>query len=143
MGWLYRISFAGLLLGTSVAAVEPEGKVADYYRILEGNPRPGYLFERFCNSWLEQYDLRELETFLRKSEDESATLLLAFYYDHINEPARAVEQYNALIEKEPESIDLLFYRASAQMSLGVMLKPRTICGPCWNWNLIPTMSSRR
>ena len=118
MGWLYRISFAGLLLGTSVAAVEPEGKVADYYRILEGNPRPGYLFERFCNSWLEQYDLRELETFLRKSEDESATLLLAFYYDHINEPARAVEQYNALIEKEPESIDLLFYRASAQMSLG-------------------------
>ncbi|MBN2684253.1 MAG: tetratricopeptide repeat protein [Pontiellaceae bacterium] len=120
MGWFRRVLFVGVLLGSVVAfaAVEPEGKVADYYRILEGNPRPGYLFERFCNSWLEQYDLRELETFLRESEDESATLLLAFYYDHINEPARAVEQYNALIEKEQGSIDLLFYRASAQMSLG-------------------------
>ena len=60
--------------------VIPTGKTADYYRILLNRPRPGYLFDRFCNAWLEEHDLAQLKTFLSESDDTSAKLLQAFLY---------------------------------------------------------------
>ncbi|VGO15875.1 hypothetical protein PDESU_04463 [Pontiella desulfatans] len=94
---------------------QPEGKAADYYRILERNPRPGYLFERFRDAWLEQHDLAELETFLAEEEMD---LLLAFHYEAGGEPQRAVEVYGRLLEARPDWPQVLFYSASAHARLG-------------------------
>jgi hypothetical protein len=98
---------------------QPEGKAADYYRILERNPRPGYLFERFRDAWLEQGDLSELETFL---EQEGEELLLAFHFEAGNETARAADIYTRLLADRPDWPQVLYYNAEANARLGFYSK---------------------
>ncbi|MDF7800299.1 tetratricopeptide repeat protein [Pontiellaceae bacterium B1224] len=122
MRWLWRIWVVAALLVPCVYAAEevvlPEGKSADYYRILLRKPRPGYLFDRFLNSWVESNDLQSLETFLEASDDEMAGALLAFYYEAVGEPARASALYEELIDAQPDWLELLYYKASVDSASG-------------------------
>ena len=103
-----------------VKVVQPEGNSAKYYRILLKNPRPGYLFERFCNSWLEHHDLKELETFLTSEKDNGASnrLVLALYYGRAGNNEKALELCSEALKSDPENQRILFYRAQLLESLG-------------------------
>jgi tetratricopeptide (TPR) repeat protein len=116
----------GVLLFSTVAfaqmdeGAQPEGKAADYYRILLKNPRPGYLFERFCNSWLETHDLKELETFLASEKANGAgnLLLLALYYDRAGNHDKALELCSEALQSDSDNSIILFYRAQLLERLG-------------------------
>ena len=123
MGLGYRIIVLVACIGWSVAVqgepVEPTGKAGQYYRILQKRPRPGYLFERFCNSWLEEHEMQELEALLESRRDSvSGALLLSFYYDRTGRPAEAREMCDAAIEQAPDQVPPLYYRAQLSARLG-------------------------
>lgn len=96
----------------------PDAKTADYYALLLKRPRPGYLFDRFLNSWIDHADAASLHAFLKGSDEAMAPLLLAFYYDAVNEPAMAAALYAEQIAAHPERLDLLYYKASADAESG-------------------------
>ena len=113
---------AGLLFAVLPAGADdgvvPEGKTADYYRLLLKRPRPGYLFDRFCDSWMESNDVARLKDFLEAEEDPSARWLLAFLHERIREPAEAAELYDALIQDFPAAVELHYYKAVAEADSG-------------------------
>jgi tetratricopeptide (TPR) repeat protein len=105
----------------SIAEVpQPEGKSADYYRILLKNPRPGYLFDRFCNSWLEYHDLKELNAFLESKRGDGAgnLLLLALYHGRAGNNDKALLLCSEALKTDSGNTRILFYRAQLLESLG-------------------------
>ncbi|MBN2161881.1 MAG: hypothetical protein JXR25_09535 [Pontiellaceae bacterium] len=118
-----KLLLIGLVAGCAAtvfaASVEPAGKTEQYYRILEKRPRPGYLFERFCNSWLEEHEMQELETFLESRKDDSTgSLLLAFYYDRTGRPVQAMDMCGRALELAPDEMTPHYYRALFAVRLG-------------------------
>ncbi|MBN2161880.1 MAG: hypothetical protein JXR25_09530 [Pontiellaceae bacterium] len=111
--------------GWSDEVVKPEGKTADYYRLLLKRPRPGYLFDRFCDSWLELYDVSALKEFLAAEPDPSARRLLAFLHERIREPVEAAALYEDLLAEFPDAQDLHFYKAAAEADAGWYDNART------------------
>ncbi|VGO14984.1 hypothetical protein PDESU_03564 [Pontiella desulfatans] len=108
------------VFGAEGEVPQPEGKAENYYRILLKNPRPGYLFDRFCNSWLETHDLKELEAFLESKRDEGAgnLLLLAIYHGRAGNNEKALELCTEAAKVEPDNPRMLFYRAQLLEGLG-------------------------
>ncbi len=88
-----------LFLPTLATAQQASGqeKLLKYHQALQRRPVPGYLFDRFYNSWLDASSLTELETFLRAEADKSGSsndqLLLAFFFAEQGEEVRALEQF--------------------------------------------------
>uniref|UniRef100_UPI003562B5A8 tetratricopeptide repeat protein n=1 Tax=Pontiella sp. TaxID=2837462 RepID=UPI003562B5A8 len=122
MKWVRGV---GIVLLFSVLAVvaevpQPEGKAADYYRILLKNPRPGYLFDRFCNSWLEYHDLKDLEAFLESKRGDGAghLLLLVLYHGRAGNNDQALVLCSEALKADPGNARILFYRAQLLASLG-------------------------
>ncbi len=101
------------------AVLQPEGKAAEYYDILLKRPRPGYLFERFYTSWMEQHDLSDLETFLKSNDSNEGVLLQAFYHEMRSEPIRAAELYAGLLDPRPDWVEVLYYKATADTERGL------------------------
>ncbi len=120
---LFGVLFSALSLYAEteekVEVPQPEGKAAEYYDILLKRPRPGYLFERFYNSWMEQHDLSDLETFLESNDSDEAVLLRAFYHEMRREPIRAAELYAGLLDTRPDWMEVLYYKASADAERGL------------------------
>ena len=122
-----RLLFGVLLFAFSVLAesggeesvLQPEGKAAEYYEILLKRPRPGYLFERFYNSWMEQHDLSDLEPFLKSNDSDESVLLLAFYHEMRREPIQAAELYAGLLDGHPEWVEVLYYKAQVDAERGL------------------------
>ncbi len=100
------------------SVLQPEGKAAEYYEILLKRPRPGYLFERFYNGWMEQHDLSDLEPFLKSNDSDESILLLAFYHEMRREPILAAELYAGLLDARPDWREVLYYKASADAERG-------------------------
>jgi len=98
-------------------SVQLEGKVADYYALLLKHPRQGYLFERFCASWLEKGNLHGLQTFLEQEKSGNSTLLLAFFYEMNKEPMKALKLYATLLKKDPDWKEVLFFRGKLLVGL--------------------------
>ncbi|MBN2703820.1 MAG: hypothetical protein JXR23_06375, partial [Pontiellaceae bacterium] len=122
MGWAKVFVVSGLLVSLCSAQdggrVELSGKAADYYQILLKRPRPGNLFDRFCNSWLEENDLAKLEAFLSENTEPNARHLLAFYYERMRESKKASDLYGELIAGAPDDVDLVFYKAGVDADMG-------------------------
>jgi len=93
---------AALLLATAVStrglAQEPEAERAlKYHKLLVSRPEPGYLFDRFYNTWLDESTVDALEKFLASQAQQSRAtpdqLLLAFFYVKKGDDVAALEQF--------------------------------------------------
>ena len=93
-------------------------KALKYHATLQKRPAPGYLFDRFYDTWLETSSLEELETFLQKRATEtSATsdqLLLAFFYAKQSEDVRALEQFRLALANDPTNAATLYEKATIE-----------------------------
>src|SRR6476659_576696 len=80
VGVVAAVSSAAESTSASPAANE---KAMKYHAILVGRPEPGYLFDRFYNTWLDDSTVDSLQAFLLKqietSQKTSDRLLLAFF----------------------------------------------------------------
>ena len=94
--------------------VEQE-KALKYHAALQRRPAPGYLYDRFYNSWLDSSSIADLEKFLTdKATESSATndrLLLAFFYAKQGEDVRALEQFRVALENDPSSAETWYEKA--------------------------------
>jgi tetratricopeptide (TPR) repeat protein len=109
---------AATVYGQQESATKPVGKTEKYYNLLLKRPRPGYLFDRFLNSWLEYSDLESLEIFLAQSEAPMTPALLAFYYEAVQELGKASSIYKKLIETHPDWEELLLFKANVDAERG-------------------------
>ena len=90
-------------------------KVLKYHKALVRRPSPGYLFDRFYNSWLDSSSLEELKKFLKDNADASATtadrLLLAFFYAKSGDDVEALQQFREALNNDPGNAATLYEKA--------------------------------
>ena len=90
-------------------------KAVKYYDVLRKRPEPGYLFDRFYNTWLDDSTAAELQTFLvAKAAESKATpdqLLLAFFFAKQGDDARALEEFRAALAANPGSAEAWYQKA--------------------------------
>ena len=58
-----------LLTDSAVRAQDADSKALKYHSVLVKRPAPGYLFDRFYNTWLDMGTLDELRDFLQQQVD--------------------------------------------------------------------------
>ena len=124
MAWLVSCSRAivGLCLVLSLAiacAGEPVStKAIKYHKLLLSRPEPGYLFDRFYNTWLDESTVDSLETFLTdraaKTKQTPDKLLLAFFYVKKGDDVAALEQFKAALADNPASAACWYHKASVE-----------------------------
>lgn len=99
-------------------AVEPVAeKARKYHAILRRRPEPGYLFDRFYNTWLDDSTVEKLRQFLTEqaaSGETSDRLLLAFFHGKQGDDAAALEAYNQALADAPGSAAALYHKAAAE-----------------------------
>jgi tetratricopeptide (TPR) repeat protein len=118
---LRRCVTLGVLFAISAAvapcdAQEPEAERAlKYHKLLVSRPEPGYLFDRFYNTWLDESTVDALEKFLSSKTAEShATpdqLLLAFFFVKKGDDVAALEQFQQALAANPASAATWYYKA--------------------------------
>ena len=90
-------------------------KALKYHAALQRRPNPGYLFDRFYNSWLDSSSLDELEKFLTEKATASAAtndrLLLAFFFAKQGKDVQALEQFRVALENDPTSAETWYEKA--------------------------------
>ena len=95
-------------------AVDQE-KALKYHAALQRRPNPGYLYDRFYNSWLDSSSLDELEKFLTDQATTSAAtndrLLLAFFFAKQGKDVQALEQFRVALENDPTSAETWYEKA--------------------------------
>lgn len=111
------------VVGLLLAVVLTAGALADtvdskalkYHKALVKRPNPGYLFDRFYNSWLDTGTLDELSAYLQKQvEANNATadrLLLAFFYAKQGDDVRALQQFRVALKNDPENAQAFYHKA--------------------------------
>ena len=114
----------GLLVGfmalVAVAAEDakapaPSETAQKYHKILVSRPEPGYLFDRFYNTWLDDSTVDLLEAYLLKqvetSQKTSDRLLLAFFYAKKGDDVAALEAFRKALEHNPASAATWYHKA--------------------------------
>ena len=90
-------------------------KALRYFKALQKRPSPGYLFDRFYNSWLDTGSLDELEQFLQATAAKGGAtgdrLLLAFLYVKQGENVRALQELRSALEADPDNADAWYQKA--------------------------------
>ncbi len=110
---------AVLLAGTSAAA-DPtdQTKALKYHKVLVKRPDPGYLFDRFYNTWLDHGTVEELGQFLERQVEQSKQtadhLLLAFFYSKQGNEVRALELLSAATDADPDNALAWFLKAETE-----------------------------
>ena len=93
----------------------PPEKVKKHYDMLLKRPAPGYLFDRFCNGWLDTATLDDLEKFLTARVQSQGTtadhLLLAYFHARQADSVKAIAQFRIALEKDPGSADAWYQKA--------------------------------
>ena len=107
-----------LFVFSSVGAVwaqEVSPKASKYYEILKKRPTPGYLYDRFYNTWLDTDTIEGLEKYLRvEVEKENSTgsrLILAFFFTKQGDNVKAIEQFRLALENDPGNAETLHQMA--------------------------------
>ncbi len=97
------------------ASARANEKALRYFQVLQRRPRPGYLFDRFYNAWLDTDSIAGLERFLSATVEKDETtpnrLLLAFFYAKQGQNVRALEQFRAALNKDPGSAEAWYHKA--------------------------------
>ena len=90
-------------------------KALKYHKALQRRPNPGYLYDRFYNSWLDSSSLEELKAFLtEKAESSSETsdrLLLAFFHAKLGDDVEALQQFGEALKNDPGNAATLYEKA--------------------------------
>lgn len=90
-------------------------KVLKYHTMLVARPEPGYLLDRFYNSWLDESTVDSLEAFLRKKAETSQKttdqILLAFFYAKKGDDVAALEAFRNALEHDPGSAATWYHKA--------------------------------
>lgn len=128
-----RATFVAFLLSASLcvggfnAATGEESEIAisakavKYHDVLRKRPEPGYLFDRFYNTWLDDSTAADLQTFLTakaaESKSTSDQLLLAFFFAKQGDDSAALEEFRAALEANPGSAEAWFQKAVIEARL--------------------------
>ncbi len=92
-------------------------KALRFLKVLKKRPSPGYLFDRFYNSWLDESTSEALETFLseRATADPTAPygVILAIYYEKNGDTVKALEQYGRILEQGKDA-QVLFLKGKLE-----------------------------
>ena len=90
-------------------------KAMKYHSALQRRPNPGYLYDRFYNTWLDTSSLEDLKEFLvKRAETSSATpdrLLLAFFYAKQGDDVEALQQFREALKTDPGNAATLYEKA--------------------------------
>lgn len=80
-------------------------KALKYHKLLVSRPEPGYLFDRFYNTWLDESTVDALGTFLQQRADETKAtpdqLLLAFFYVKKGDDIAAIQLFEQALAANP------------------------------------------
>ncbi len=99
----------------SDGGVKVSAKAVKYHDVLRKRPEPGYLFDRFYNTWLDDSTAADLQQFLTaKAAESKATpdqLLLAFFFAKQGDDAQALEEFNAALAANPGSPEAHYQKA--------------------------------
>ena len=91
-------------------------KAMKYHSALLRRPNPGYLYDRFYNTWLDTSSQEELKAFLVKRADASNAeaadrLLLAFFYAKQGKDVEALQQFRVALQNYPDNAVTLYEMA--------------------------------
>jgi tetratricopeptide (TPR) repeat protein len=90
-------------------------KALKYHKALQRRPSPGYLFDRFYDSWLDSASLEELQSFLTEEVDASSQtadrLLLAFFFAKQGDDVAALQQFREALKNDPGNAATLYEKA--------------------------------
>ena len=109
------VALASNAAETPPAAATASEKAMKYHTILVGRPEPGYLFDRFYNTWLDDSTVDSLQSFLQKQVDTSQKtpdrLLLAFFYAKKGDDVAALEAFSKALAHDPGSAATWYHKA--------------------------------
>lgn len=95
---------------------ELRAKALRYHQALQRRPAPGFLFDRFYDSWLEFATLADLEQFLSQqvaaSQATADQVLLAFFYAKQGDDVKALAQFQSALANNPASAATWFEKAA-------------------------------
>ena len=91
-------------------------KAMKYHSALLRRPTPGYLYDRFYNTWLDTSSQEELKEFLEKRANAPTAgspdrLLLAFFYAKQGKDVEALQQFRVALENNPDNAATLYEMA--------------------------------
>ncbi len=93
---------------------KPQAKALKYHESLLKRPAPGYLFDRFFNTWLDTGTVAELETFLqgrvKANGDTANRLLLAYFHVRQGNTVQAIAEFRAALEKDPGNAEAWYQK---------------------------------
>ena len=94
-------------------------KAMKYHSALLQRPSPGYLYDRFYNTWLDISSSEELKQFLTDQADAPAAssadrLLLAFYYAKQGKDVKALQQFRLALESDPDNAATFYEMATVE-----------------------------
>ena len=91
-------------------------KALKYHSALLRRPTPGYLYDRFYNTWLDTSSQDELKEFLVERADApegkaADRLLLAFFYAKQGKDVEALQQFRVALKNNPDNAATLYEMA--------------------------------
>ena len=91
-------------------------KSMKYHSALLRRPTPGYLYDRFYNTWLDTSSLEDLKEFLAKRAEAPTAgaadrLLLAFFYAKQGKDVEALQQFGVALKSNPDNAATLYEMA--------------------------------
>ena len=116
------------------SAQEPTSeKALKYHKLLTSRPEPGYLFDRFYNTWLDESTVDSLESFLKKcaadSQQTSDKLLLAFFYVKKGDDVAALEKFQEALADNPASAASWYHKSLSRRGRSISTRRSPISKP--------------
>ncbi|MEK6250065.1 MAG: tetratricopeptide repeat protein, partial [Planctomycetales bacterium] len=109
------LCFAILLVPAIGNAETGNPKALKYHEALLKRPTPGYLYDRFYNTWLDTDSLDTLKAFLSERVEQSNgtadRLLLAFYYAKQGDDVKALQQFRTALANDPGNAHAWYHKA--------------------------------
>ncbi len=90
-------------------------KSLKYHQVLLKRAEPGYLYDRFYNSWLDESTVEQLQKFLtsrvQQNPKTADRLLLAFFYVKQGDDVAAIEEFRKALADDPASAAIWYHKA--------------------------------
>ena len=104
-----------LAIASAAVAQSDNSKALRYHSVLLKRPNPGYLFDRFYNTWLDTGTIEELTKFLDNRVEQDGTtadrLLLAFFHAKQGDDVKALQQFNVALANDPKNAQAWYHKA--------------------------------
>ena len=111
LAWVVLFAFSPVLAVEQTAPT----KALKYHSVLLERAEPGYLYDRFYNTWLDESTVDQLQNFLtsrvEKTPDTADRLLLAFFHVKQGDDIAAIEDFHQALPTDPASAATWFHKA--------------------------------